>query len=70
MVILLTIYNHQNLKNGLIKVLNLPNTSVNSLAPALNYFGNEIRLKFNGGCLKQDKITFTHGKTVNIYTVY
>ena len=53
-----------------MKVLNLPNTSVNSLAPALNYFGNEIRLKFNGGCLKQDKTTFTHGKTVNIYTVY
>ena len=45
-------------------------TSVNSLAPALNYFGNKIRVKYNGGCLKQDKITFTHGKTVNICIVY
>ena len=27
-------------------------------------------LKFNGSCLKQGKIKFTHGKIVNIYTVY
>ena len=27
-------------------------------------------VKFNGNCLKQDKITFNHGKTVNIYIVY
>ena len=27
-------------------------------------------VKFNGGFLKQEKITFNHGKTVNIYTVY
>ena len=24
-------------------------------------------MKFNGRCLKQDKITYTHGKTVSIY---
>ena len=24
-------------------------------------------VKFNGSCLKQDKIIFNHGKTVNIY---
>ena len=27
-------------------------------------------LEFNGGCLKQDKITYNHGKTINIYIVY
>ena len=29
-----------------------------------------MRLKFNGSCLKQDKITFYHRKVVNIYIVY
>ena len=32
--------------------------------------GTKIRVKFSGSCLKQDKITYTHGKIVNIYTVY
>ena len=27
-------------------------------------------IKFSGSCLKQDKITFSHGKTANIYIVY
>ena len=27
-------------------------------------------LEFNGRCLKQDKITYDHGKIVNIYIVY
>ena len=46
-----------------------PNTSDDSLAPALNYIGNKTRVKFDRSCLKQDKITFTHGKIVNIYNV-
>ena len=29
-----------------------------------------MKLKMDGSCLTQDKITFTHGKTVNIYIVY
>ena len=29
-----------------------------------------MRVKFNGNCLKQDKITYTHGKVVNVYIVY
>ena len=45
-------------------------TSDNRLAPALSYIGNKIRVKFDESCLKQDKITFTYGKTVNIYIVY
>ena len=27
-------------------------------------------VKFNGSCLKQDKITFNYGKIINIYIVY
>ena len=27
-------------------------------------------VKFSGSCSKQDKITFNHGKTMNIYIVY
>ena len=47
-----------------------PATSDNSLSPLIDYFGNKIRLKFKGDCLKQDKVTYTHRKTVNIYIVY
>ena len=28
-----------------------------------------MHVKFSGSCLKQDKITFNHGKTVNVYIV-
>ena len=47
-----------------------PTTSDNSLNPALNYYGTKTRVKFNGSCLKQSKITYTHKKIVNIYIVY
>ena len=40
------------------------------LNPKLSYFGTKSRLDFRGSCLKQDKITFNHGKIVNIYIVY
>ena len=40
------------------------------ITPKLNYYGTETRVEFNGSCLKQEKITYTHGKLVNIYTVY
>ena len=41
-----------------------------SITPELSYYGSKIRAKFNGSCLKQDKITCTHRKIVNIYIVY
>ena len=41
-----------------------------SIAPSLDYLGAKIRVKFNGICLKQDKITYTHGRIVSIYIVY
>ena len=47
-----------------------PTTSDNSLTPILNYYGTKTRVKFTGSCLKQPKISYTHGKVVNIYIVY
>ena len=52
------------------EVIKPPPTSNNSLAPELSYFINKIKVKFNGSCLKQDKITYTYGRIVNIYIVY
>ena len=40
------------------------------LNPSLNYLDTKIRVTFSGSCLKQHKITYTHGKIVNIYIVY
>ena len=45
-------------------------TSDNSLTSLIDYGGYKIRVKFNGGCLKQPKISYTHGTNVNIYIVY
>ena len=47
-----------------------PTTSDNSLTPALNYYGTKTKVKFTGSCLKQSKVSYTHGKVVNIYIVY
>ena len=47
-----------------------PATSDYKLNPQLSYFGTKTRVEFKGSCLKQDKITFNHGKIVNIYIVY
>ena len=42
-----------------------------SLSPSISYVGNKIRVKFTESCLKQsNKLTYTHGKVVNIYIVY
>ena len=47
-----------------------PSTSTNILNPLLNYVGTKIRVEFKGSCLKQDEISFTQEKIVNIYIVY
>ena len=47
-----------------------PTTSDYKLNPKLNCFGTKTRVEFRGSSLKQDKITFTHEKIVNIYIVY
>ena len=41
------------------------------ITPCLSYYEtNQIRVKFNGGCLKQDQATLLHGVIVNISIVY
>ena len=47
-----------------------PTTSNKMLNPSLDFVGTKLRVKFNGDCLKQGKIIFDRGKTVNIYIVY
>ena len=51
--------------------INAPGTSSsNDQAPILEYGGGGIRLKFKGDHLRQNKVTYNHGKIVNIYIVY
>ena len=47
-----------------------PTTCNNSLTPELNYYDTKTRVEFIRSCLKQSKISYTHGKVVNIYIVY
>ena len=50
-----------------IKTPTTPNKIFNL---SLDYFGSKIRVKFNGDCLKQERFTFNHEKTVNSYIIY
>ena len=51
--------------------LNAPNTNTNNhQAPILKYNGSTISLQFSGDCLKQNKVSYNHGKIVNIYCIY
>ena len=54
----------KKLSTGTITPPSAPN---NFLNPSLNYLGIKIRVRFNGSCLKQDKITYNHRKIINIY---
>ena len=45
-------------------------TSNKMLNPSVDYVGTKVKVKFNGDCLKQEKITFNKIKIVNIYVVY
>ena len=47
-----------------------PTTCDNSLTPTLYYYVTKKRVYFDRACLKQDKVTFNHGRIVNIYIVY
>ena len=47
-----------------------PTMSDNSLTPAVSYYGIKTSVEFAGSCLKQPKISYTHGKVENIYIVY
>ena len=52
------------------EIIKPPSTSDSSLTPAVSYYGTKTRVKSTGSCLKQPKISYTHGTIVNIYTVY
>ena len=41
-------------------------TSDNILTPALNYYGNRVRVKFTGSHLRQQKVSHNHLNIVNI----
>ena len=43
---------------------------VSGLYPSVNYVNDKLRLKFEGSCLAQTKVTYTHKNIVNIYIVY
>ena len=45
-------------------------TSNNTITPAINYYGEKVRLKFTGSILQQKRVTYNHKKVVNIYVVY
>ena len=46
-----------------------PTTADNTLIPAVRYYGTKTRVEFIRSCLKQPKISYTHGKVVTIYIV-
>ena len=52
------------------EIINSIKTPNHSITPNLDYYGTKTRAEFNGSCLKQDSVTFNHGKVVNIYIVY
>ena len=47
-----------------------PSVSNKIPIPQLSYLDAKIKVQFDGSCLKQNKITYTHGTIVNIYIVY
>ena len=47
-----------------------PTLSDYKLNPQWSYYGTKTKVFFVGSCLEQDKVTFDHGKVVNIYIVY
>ena len=50
--------------------LEIVSTSNNTLTPAINYFGDKVRLIFTWSVLQQKRVTYSHKKVVNIYVVY
>ena len=59
-----------NLLDCLTKEINCIKTSNHGITPNLDYYGTKTRAEFNGNCLKEDSVTFIHGKAVNIYIVH
>ena len=47
-----------------------PSTCNNVLNPLLKYVCSKAKVTFHGDCLKQENISFDHGKVINVYFVY
>ena len=47
-----------------------PSAPYNFLNLSLEYFGTKPRVRFSGSCVKQNAITYKHGKSVNIYIIF
>ena len=52
------------------KSIKAPTTPNKILNPSQYYVATKASVRFSRDCLKQEKITFNHGKIVNIYIVY
>ena len=53
------------------ETINSIKTSDYGVTPYLSYYDtNKIRVKLDGGCLKQDQDTLLHGGIVNVYIFY
>ena len=46
-----------------------PSAPNNFLNPSMEYLGVKLKVRFSESCLKQNTITYNHGKSVNIYIV-
>ena len=53
-----------------MKILQILLQVIICLNAQLSYHGNKTRVELKGSCLKQSKITYTHGKIINIYIVF
>ena len=56
-VVIAIIFRQENKRDYLIKLLNLLLPLIN---PALNRINTKLQVKFDGHCLKQNLVTFTH----------
>ena len=57
----------RGLSNETIKSIAMSNHSLN---PKLSYYDSKIKVRFAESCLKQPKVSCTHGTIVNIYIIY
>ena len=53
-----------------VEIINSITASSYKITSQLSYYGTRTKVEFNGSCLKQDCVTFNHGKIVNIYIVH
>ena len=52
-----------------MKRLTILKTSDYSIIPELSYYGCKTRVKYSGSCLKQDKVSYSHGK-IETYALF